>query len=193
MVGRDAIGAAVVAVTVGFAFSQQPQSAQATEDESPNNTKAVIIKRDIVISLGSCEPTNKYREVKNQKGPVSKLPTAKPNTARPRIANERVEAEESARELPQAENLQEKRARNHSRREISFARLATELGRREAGDRTQHRASMRRLGQKRLPSLEPRLAPNTTGRDRVGIAPAHQARAYTAHFAQPLPETCIGS
>lgn len=59
-----AIGAAVVAVTVGVPFSQQLQSAQATEDESPNKAKAVTIKRDIVFSFGSCEPSDKRKLAK---------------------------------------------------------------------------------------------------------------------------------
>jgi hypothetical protein len=79
--GCEAIGtagvAAVVVLTVGFALWQHPQSAQATVEESPNKAKAATIKRDIVFSLGSCEPSNKYREVKYKKGPVSKLPIGK--------------------------------------------------------------------------------------------------------------------
>lgn len=81
-----AIGAAVVVVTVGVPFSQQLQSAQATEDESPNKAKAVTIKRDIIFSLGSCEPTTKHKKARYKKEPNAKLLTAKPNTARPTVA-----------------------------------------------------------------------------------------------------------
>lgn len=56
-----AVGATVVVATTEVRFSLQPQSAQVTEDESPIKAKAVTIRRDIVFSIGSCEPSCKQK------------------------------------------------------------------------------------------------------------------------------------
>lgn len=76
---------------------------------------------------------------------------------------------------------------------ISSARLATALGRKEARDRMQPRALMRRPKRRKPRSLERQRALSTTGQYRAAIAPARRAWARTDHCGRPSPETCIGS